>query len=291
MPRLTGHGRVIRVGETRRRHGPGDWLLAGQAWLLLGVVRVLLLLVPFKRMMGWLGMHPKAPDALTPVHAPADVRADDPQLGRVHWAIDAAVRRAPWEAKCLAQSLTGATMLRVRRMPALVYFGVRPANVAEGRGMTAHSWLVSEGRIVTVPPARGLRRRGRLLPDAVAVATRSGWTRAAVRLLRGDDAGLRTGCARDDASRRGIDHICLPLDRGQDGDVRLHHGSDGIARQSSGRPGRHPAGADRALHGQADGGAGAIWMLGVEDEVAESQLVVRRGHGGEGGSSGEVRAP
>jgi hypothetical protein len=67
----------------------------------------------------------------------------------VHWAIDAAVRRSPWETKCLAQSLTGATMLRVRRVPALVYFGVRPASVAEGREMTAHSWLVSDGRIVT----------------------------------------------------------------------------------------------------------------------------------------------
>lgn len=138
------------MGEARRRHGPGDWLLAGQAWVLLGVMRALLLLVPFKRMMGWLGMHPSAPDTVVPAASPAvPVRADDPRLGRVHWAIDAAVRRAPWESRCLAQSLTGATMLRVRRVPALVYFGVRPARAEEGREMTAHSWLVSSGRIVT----------------------------------------------------------------------------------------------------------------------------------------------
>lgn len=134
--------------DERRRHGLGDVLLAGEAWTLLGITRAMLLVVPFRRLMPALGMR-LAPDTSAAAEPTQRVGSDTPKIGRVAWAIDAAVRRSPWEAKCLAQSLTGATMLRLRREPATVFFGVRPASAAENREMTAHSWLVSDGRIVT----------------------------------------------------------------------------------------------------------------------------------------------
>lgn len=90
------------------------------------------------------------PDAeREPDPAPLPVALDDPEIGRLPWAIAAAMRRTPWESRCLAQALAGATMLRLRRVPSLVYFGVRPAKSSAGREMSAHAWLVSDGRILT----------------------------------------------------------------------------------------------------------------------------------------------
>ena len=115
---------------------------------MLGISRAMLGVMPFKRLMPAVGMqldegareHPSAAEPTT---------RDDPRVGRVLWAVDAAARRTPWESKCLAQSLTAATLLRMRGQSALVYFGVRPASPSEGRPMTAHAWCVSGDRIVT----------------------------------------------------------------------------------------------------------------------------------------------
>lgn len=115
---------------------------------MLGISRAMLGIVPFKRLMPALGMRLDEEARAHPADAVPATR-DDPHVGRVLWAVDAAARRTPWESKCLAQSLTGATLLRLRREPALVYFGVRPAVPAEGRPMTAHAWCVSGDRIVT----------------------------------------------------------------------------------------------------------------------------------------------
>jgi hypothetical protein len=147
------------AADARRAHGPGDVLVAGEAWALLGVMRALLLGVPFARLMTLAGMRLVAPEAASgaePAESAAAARdrvapgaATDPRLDRVAWGIDAAARRTPWQSRCLAQSLAGAVMLRLRGEPTLVYFGVRPAGPAANRPMTAHSWLVSGGRILT----------------------------------------------------------------------------------------------------------------------------------------------
>lgn len=134
----------------RRRHGIGDWLLAGEAWLLLGAMRALLQVVPFKRGMAMLGMGAIRPTAIPPAggDAPASQRAVE-RADRVRRGIEAAARRTPWDSKCLAQSLAGAAMLRWWGGRVEVYFGVRPASADGTRPMTAHSWLVSAGRMVT----------------------------------------------------------------------------------------------------------------------------------------------
>ncbi len=136
-----------RVPARRLRRGPGAWLLAGTAWLLLGTMRALLVFVPFKRTMALLGMRIVPPADVLVAAVPVD--PDDPGLGRVPWAITAAMRRTPWESKCLAQALAGSVMLRAGGEPSRVYFGVRPADPGQDRAMTAHAWLVSRGRILT----------------------------------------------------------------------------------------------------------------------------------------------
>lgn len=112
-------------------------------------MRALLLVMPFKRIMTILGMRLAPESARMADPAPVPVDLSDPTVDRLPWAIAAAMRRTPWESKCLAQALAGATMLRWRGEPAEVFFGVRPPDTTHGRAMTAHAWLVSRGRILT----------------------------------------------------------------------------------------------------------------------------------------------
>jgi len=142
-------GVTVASMQGPRRHGPGDWLLAGTTWVLLGIMRMLLFVVPFKRLMPLLGLTRAPDEARKPSPDPVPVLLDDPSIGRLPWAIAAAMRRTPWESKCLAQALAGAVMLRWRGHSASVFFGVRPADTAHARPMTAHAWLVSEGVILT----------------------------------------------------------------------------------------------------------------------------------------------
>jgi hypothetical protein len=144
--------------STRRRHGAGGAALAGSAFVLLGVMESLLRIVPFKRLMPMVGLSPIAPgelasDASSGEPASAVLLPADPStwstVERVSWGVEAASRRTPWTSKCLSQSLAGAVLLRVRRRPATIYFGARPANRSTGGPMTAHAWLVSENQILT----------------------------------------------------------------------------------------------------------------------------------------------
>lgn len=104
--------------------------------------------VPFRRLMPAMGLH-LDDSAEQPANPAEPASRQDPRVGRLAWAVDAAARRTPWESKCLAQSLTAATLLRMRGQPVLVFLGVRPARTAEGQPMTAHAWCVSGDRIVT----------------------------------------------------------------------------------------------------------------------------------------------
>jgi len=60
-----------------------------------------------------------------------------------------AADNVPWKPKCLAQSIAATLMLKLRRIPATLYFGVRKGAVAE-MGIEAHAW-VRAGRINVTP--------------------------------------------------------------------------------------------------------------------------------------------
>ena len=126
--------------------GAGDVVVAASAWVLLGASRAALQMVRFETLMRVTGFRlvDDASDDATPLTAPTSG-----ELRQLSWGIGAAAARTPWTSACLAQALTGATLLRVRREPVRLYLGVRPAKSEEGRDMTAHAWLVSRGQVVT----------------------------------------------------------------------------------------------------------------------------------------------
>jgi hypothetical protein len=77
---------------------------------------------------------------------------DDERKGQVLSVRRSLIRAAgnvPWKPKCLAQSVAATLMLKLRRIPTTLYFGVRKGAVAE-MGIEAHAW-VRAGRINVTP--------------------------------------------------------------------------------------------------------------------------------------------
>ncbi|QHS58128.1 lasso peptide biosynthesis B2 protein [Chitinophaga agri] len=112
-------------------------LLFTEAWCWLGVARLLLVFMPFRKIVPLLGDSIPA-DPTAPV-----TKTIRPQ--RIRAAIRRAAACAPWRTKCFEQALAGKLMLRYRKLPGVVFFGVNK----NGNKMNAHAWLECNGIIVT----------------------------------------------------------------------------------------------------------------------------------------------
>jgi hypothetical protein len=114
-----------------RRISWGERLLLVEALFWLGLARLALLNLPFKRLASYLGkpMHETAID-LDP--------ATTEQAERIGWAVLATARRTPWNSTCLVQGIAAKGMLRRRQIPNTLYLGV---SLEEIKGFQAHAWL------------------------------------------------------------------------------------------------------------------------------------------------------
>jgi hypothetical protein len=123
------------------RRGPANLLLAAEALVLLVMFRICLALIPVRRII----------KAITPNQAtkPADVTASDRDLEfarRVQWAVSAVARHSFVEFVCFPQTLTAYILLRWRKVPSTMVYGV--ARSPEGE-LIAHTWLEVGDGIVT----------------------------------------------------------------------------------------------------------------------------------------------
>ena len=112
------------------------WLLP--AWCLLGVARLLILCVPFRKLAPHLGETAAA--AWLPLPTPAQTgRAV--LIGRV---VKTAARYTPWESNCFPQAVVARWLLGWYGVPFTLCFGLqrRP----EDQAMLAHAW-VAAGRV------------------------------------------------------------------------------------------------------------------------------------------------
>jgi len=118
----------------------GEKALAFEALAWLGLMRLAVLTLPFKRIASWLGKPganlPAAP--LSPPQAQTALR------------VARAVRRmhpfTPWDSNCLAQALTARQMLKRRGIPSTTCLG---AAIESGEGLVAHAWLYCGPWILT----------------------------------------------------------------------------------------------------------------------------------------------
>lgn len=118
----------------RARHGARF----GLAWLLLGVARLAVRLVPFPRLARLLGSPGE-----DPVAPPVPVAA----AGRARWigaATSRAAERTPWQSECLPQALAVGVQLRLVGIPHTTSFGMQRRDGA----LTAHAWVSVGGHSV-----------------------------------------------------------------------------------------------------------------------------------------------
>lgn len=130
---------ILRKLQRRTWH---ELRLLPEAFFLLGVTRLAVLLVSFQRITDFLGL--KQVHSSPAVSLPEQLREAD----TVGWSLRAMAARTPWESACLPQALSGMIMLQRRRIPALLFLGVaKGESIAET--LAAHAWLKCGETFVT----------------------------------------------------------------------------------------------------------------------------------------------
>ena len=121
-----------------RRHSWADRRLLFEAALWLGLARLAVRAVPFRRLAPFLGKHEVE-------SAVGDVPERSADLRRVAWAVRAASLRLPWRCLCLEQAIAAKMMLRRLGLENTLYLGAARTD----DGMEAHAWLRSGSFILT----------------------------------------------------------------------------------------------------------------------------------------------
>jgi hypothetical protein len=143
---MTPRPLVTRLRKLAALSWEDRWLLA-HLFFLLGIARLALRVIPFRRLARHLG--PLQTE--TPPDAPPDHLA---QARRVGLAIVRVSPHTPWTSNCFPQALVAKYWLGRRGIPATLYLGVA-LNKAAGASrseMTAHAWLRCGPFLVTGGP-------------------------------------------------------------------------------------------------------------------------------------------
>jgi len=108
---------------------PQKKLIAEALVLTLGY-RLMILLVPFKRIKGFLGNYME--------DSPFEIdESEYKYIFDVRWAIRTISRSAPWKCTCFVKSLTARKMISKRKIPYTIYFGIYKDTE---KSMKAHAW-------------------------------------------------------------------------------------------------------------------------------------------------------
>ena len=114
-----------------RRPWADKWLLV-QVFVLLGVTRLAINVLSFRRLARAFGPH----QVETPADAPAEQLV---AARRIAWAIHRVSPYTPWKSNCFPQALTAKLLLRRRGIPSTLYLGA--AFKEDRSGLEAHAWL------------------------------------------------------------------------------------------------------------------------------------------------------
>ena len=124
-----------------RRRNRTERMLLLEAFLLLGLARLGVIILPFRWLAKSLGKHMK--EDQTPL-LPADLK-----LSRlVGAAVRSAANYTPWGSVCLPQAVAAKWMLQRRNIPGTVYLGVMKDKTKPEK-LAAHAWLRCGNIILT----------------------------------------------------------------------------------------------------------------------------------------------
>lgn len=119
-----------------------EYFLFAEAWLCLAGARCMVVMLPFKKIASFMGIHVE--NSNTPYQETSCNGTYKP-IGN---AILRASRRSPWRTKCLEQALAGKFMLKARGLKSTIFFGVAKSQ-CDSKSLIAHAWLVCNGQVVT----------------------------------------------------------------------------------------------------------------------------------------------
>ena len=108
-----------------------------QAYILMMLIRLGLLLLPFRRLQ----------DLILNVKRFESIAAVDsqPSPGAIAQSVQRSAKYSPGNVKCLAKALTTAVMMSIYGFPYKVKIGVAKD---ESNNLEAHAWVESEGKVV-----------------------------------------------------------------------------------------------------------------------------------------------
>ncbi len=122
-------------------------MLLVEAFLLLGIARLGVLILPFRWLAKSLGTHMK--DDQTPMQPVAL------QMARlIGGAVRSAAGWTPWGSVCLPQAVAAKWMLKRRRIPGTVYLGVMKDETKPEK-LSAHAWVRCGKMILTGAKGHG----------------------------------------------------------------------------------------------------------------------------------------
>ena len=114
-----------------------DYMLFVEAWFLLHFAKLIILLMPFKKIATRMGrLH---------VESTHDLQSMG-KTTQVEHAVRRASRYTLYDSKCYDQALTAKALLGQLGLPATIYFGL--AKDAESQ-LSAHAWVRSGNKIIT----------------------------------------------------------------------------------------------------------------------------------------------
>jgi len=122
---------------------PVELAWALPAWVMLGLARALVLMLPLRRLAPMLGVDAGAQPWLPLLDAREEARAR--MIGRV---VRRSARFTPWRSNCFNQAITARLLLGLYRVPYVLFFGAAPQTDAEtgSSGLSAHAWIAA-GRV------------------------------------------------------------------------------------------------------------------------------------------------
>lgn len=118
-----------------------EFILFLEAWIFLALSRLLLLLIPFKKLAPLLGK------AVFESNTKEASVIQLITLNQISIAIARGCHYSFWRTKCFEQGLSAKMMLRRRGLTGIIYFGVNKNK--DTKNMNAHAWVLSNGIIVT----------------------------------------------------------------------------------------------------------------------------------------------
>jgi hypothetical protein len=114
-----------------------DYILFAEAWFLLHFAKMVILLMPFKKIASRIGkLHVESTHDLQSIEEPT----------KIEHAVRRAARYTLHGSKCYDQALTAKTLLGQIGLPATIYFGLSK----EGENkLIAHAWVRCGNKIIT----------------------------------------------------------------------------------------------------------------------------------------------